>query len=117
MNGRLIGSRFPYIPIGVHVRHETADYEALLDTGFDGAVIVPQDFAIGLGQPDQLQRLELADGSPVLGFVYRGRISMGPLGALPVDVIALGNECLIGRQVSDRFTVILDHGRQIIVEP
>jgi hypothetical protein len=31
-------------------------------------------------------------------------------------VIALGDEPLVGRGVTDRFTVILDHGRQLIVE-
>jgi hypothetical protein len=39
------------------------------------------------------------------------------LGTLDCNVIAMGDEPLVGRAVSDRFMVILDHGRQLIVEP
>jgi hypothetical protein len=32
-------------------------------------------------------------------------------------VIAVGDEPLVGRGVTDEFRVILDHGRRVIVEP
>lgn len=47
----------------------------------------------------------------------RGVVEVGGLGAFPVVVIVLGYEPLAGRGVSDRYSVILDHGRRLIVEP
>ena len=117
MNQRLISARFPYIPIGIQIRHKIGRFEALLDTGFEGALIVPEAFAADIGDPDQFRRFRLADGSETIADDYLGTANLGPLGTFPVTIAALGDECLIGRGLSDRFTIILDHGRQLIVEP
>jgi hypothetical protein len=33
-----------------------------------------------------------------------------------VDIADLGDESLVGRGVSDRFGVFLDHGRRLVIE-
>jgi hypothetical protein len=42
---------------------------------------------------------------------------VGNLASFPGAITAIGSESLVGRGVIDRFRVILDHGRNIIVEP
>ena len=117
MNQRLTSSRFPYIPFQLRVRETNQQVEALLDTGFDGDVVVPENFAFGLGAPDEYARFRLADGRRRLTDVYFARVELERLGAFPARLVALGDEYPIGRSLSDRFAITFDHGRQIIVEP
>jgi hypothetical protein len=37
--------------------------------------------------------------------------------SFPVVISFLGEEALIGRAVTDRFRLTLDHGQRVIVEP
>lgn len=32
-------------------------------------------------------------------------------------VVTLGNEVMIGRGITDKFKIIFDHGRKVIIEP
>jgi hypothetical protein len=41
MSQPLFSSHFPYLPFHLEVGHRADDVEALLDTGFDGALAVP----------------------------------------------------------------------------
>jgi len=66
--------------------------------------------------PDAYVPCVLADGSELLTPVYRGVAQVGDLSSFAVAVIAIGDETLVGRGVSDRFTIILDHGKKLIVE-
>lgn len=92
-------------------------FDALLDTGFDGDLVVPRSFEAVAGIPNGIGEFFLADGSAVRCPVYLGSVEIGALGAFPVEIAALADECLMGRGLSDRFTVTLDHGRRIVVEP
>jgi hypothetical protein len=47
---------------------------------------------------------------------YVGTIHLGELGPFPAVVIVLGDEPLIGAGVARSVTIILDHGRRVIVE-
>jgi hypothetical protein len=58
-----------------------------------------------------------ADGTEVLAPVYLGTAQLDAFASFPAFVTVLGDETLVGRGVSDRFRVILDHGQQVIVEP
>ena len=117
MNQRLVSTRYPYIPIVITIRHLSASFDALLDTGFEGAVIVPASFTTTAGAPDAYARLRLADGSRVRRPAFLGTAELGQLGSFPVEIAALGDECLMGRELADQFTITLDHGQRIIVEP
>lgn len=59
----------------------------------------------------------MADGTGVHRPVFLGSVEIGSIGAFPVEVAALGGDYLFGRGLSDRFSITLDHGRQIIGEP
>lgn len=116
MSPRLVSRRFPYLPIYLSVRQARTDLDALLDTGFDGDVAVPRASVADGDPPDGYLPRRLADGSDVLSPFYHGTVSLGDVGSFPVLIVALGDEPLVGRGVSDRFKVTLDHGYQVIVE-
>lgn len=117
LSQRLTSSRFPYVPLHLEVRQQTHGVDALLDTGFDGDVALPPELVVAGQSPDGYLPCQLADGSEVLTPFYLGVVRVGDLGAFPIVIIALGDEPLVGRGVSDRFRIILDHGQQLIVEP
>ncbi|MBM2826006.1 MAG: hypothetical protein HW403_70 [Dehalococcoidia bacterium] len=122
MNQSVVSSRFPYLPIHLQVRiNRTTDFEtdleALLDTGFDGDVVVPANFPSNGHVPEAFLRWILADGSQVEAAAYRGTLYIGNIGPISVVVTALGDESMIGRKAITRFTVTLDHGQRVIVEP
>lgn len=114
---QVISDRFPYLPIRLVVAGQSIDTEALLDTGFDGAVVMPADFFGPDVRPDSHAPWTLADGSEVVAPVFIGVIRIGHLGPIRVVVTTLGNETLVGRAVSDRFLITLEYGRRIIIEP
>ena len=116
MNQQITSSRFPYLPIRLQVRQQTYEAEALIDTGFDGGIAVPPDLLEGQ-PPDWYQRWTLADGSQVLAPAYLGTAQVGHFQPAPILIIALGDEYLLGLNVVTLFTVILDHGQRVIVEP
>jgi predicted aspartyl protease len=92
--------------------------EALLDTGFDGDVVLPESAAADLAAPDSFLTWSLADDSQVVVPAYLGIIELVELTAtLPVLISVLGDEGIVGRGVSDRYRVTLDHGRQLVLEP
>jgi hypothetical protein len=68
-------------------------------------------------RPDGYSRAILADGTQLELDFYLGSVTIGILGSFAAHIYAMGDEPLVGRAVSDRYMVILDHGRQLIVEP
>jgi predicted aspartyl protease len=122
MSVEVSSSNFPYL--SVHVIVGTLrnpffefDIEPLVDTGFDGGLTVSKDLI-----PDSIESIgqsvwRLADETEVAAFAYLGYIKIGQLDAVPAVIIALGEEPLLGRSVTNNFRLIFDHGNQIIVEP
>ncbi|HZR97988.1 MAG TPA: hypothetical protein VFE37_04735 [Chloroflexota bacterium] len=117
MSQPVVSGRFPYLPLHMTVGQHTEDLEALLDTGFDGDLAVPADSLPSGQRPTGYNRWILADGSSVFAITYRGTVQVGPFGPFPVLVTAIGDEPLVGRGVSDRLRITLDHGQQVIIEP
>jgi predicted aspartyl protease len=114
---RLVSHRSPFIPIDVLLGQTSGRFEALLDTGFDGDVVVPEHFTASLGAPDEYRVFRLADGSLTVGETFSGQVVLGPVGTFPARVVSLGDECLLGLGVAHRCSVLLDHGQRVIVEP
>jgi hypothetical protein len=114
---RVTSTRFPYLPLNVSVRDHRFQVEALLDTGFDGDVVLPLSLALAGESPDYLTPYTLADASGSFPQTDLGEVRLGSAVIVPAHIILLGDEALVGRGISDRFTIILDHGRQVIVEP
>ncbi|HEY7064485.1 MAG TPA: hypothetical protein VII06_23620 [Chloroflexota bacterium] len=117
MTQPLVSSHFPYLPLHLDVGARAFDVEALLDTGFDGDVAMPPSHLTGGGVPSGYMTCRLADGTSLSLPVYRATVKVGALGPFRVYVVALGDEMLVGRGVSDRLRVTLDHGQSLTIEP
>jgi predicted aspartyl protease len=116
-NGHLISHRFPYVLARIQVRQWHADLEMLLDTGFDGDLVLPSGFMPNVGPPDGHSRWALADGSPVFVPYYVGTVHLAGLGPFPAVAIVLGSEPLVGAGAAHYVTIVLDHGQRVIVQP
>jgi len=116
MSQQVISSRYPYLPIRLTIRGQIQAVEALLDTGFDDDVIVPDSLLISLGWPDGYLRWTLADDSQVNSPSYFGTVDVGTFGPYHVAISILGGEPIVGRGLADRFAITLDHGQRVIVE-
>ena len=121
MNRQVISSRFPYLPIHLHIRinGETGlepELEALLDTGFDGDIIIPANFLSNNHPAEGYLRWTLADGSQVEAPAYSGFVSIGDIGPIEVVITALGDEPMIGRNAIVNLSVTLDYGQRVIVQ-
>ncbi len=116
MSQQLTSSRFPFLPIRLDVGQETYEEEALLDTGFDGGMAVPP-FLLAGQDPDWYQLWTLADGSHVTTPVYRGVVGLGDFQPIPILVVGLGDEWMIGLGILNRFSTTFDHGQRVIVRP
>jgi len=114
---RVESQRFPYLPLIITVGERTIQIEALLDTGFDGDVAIPRPPFADQQPRDEYRTWALADGSIVATPVYHGMVELGSFVAVAVDIIVLGDEPIMGRGISDRYRMILDHGTQLVVEP
>lgn len=116
MRRPVLSSHFPYVPISLEVHERIIDdLEALVDTGFDGHVIVPTGSLSNGHPPDGHLRWQLADGSTVLAPFYLGSVRIGALAPIPAVVTVLGDEPIIGRGVTNNFSATLDHGQRVLV--
>jgi predicted aspartyl protease len=113
---RLVSSNFPYVPITLTIGSVSVSADALIDTGFEGAVVVPPSFIPPNTTPSFEHRWILADDSDVRVSVYRGTVALGHLGTFSATIAAIGSAVLIGRRLTDRFQVILERGQRVIVE-
>jgi len=116
MSERLESRNFPYLPLRLAVRNRTYEVEALIDTGFDGHVVVPPGLLAHGEPPDDYHIWLLADGSQVVAPFYLGTVSVGDLGSFPAAITTLGDEPIAGGGVIDRFRLTLDHGQRVLVE-
>lgn len=114
---RVESDRFPYLPLTLVVVGRAAALQALLDTGFDGDIVVPPSFVRAGPSPDEYTSWELADGSVVATPVYHGIVRVGDLAPVEADIVLLGEEPIVGRGITDHYRVILDHGERVIAEP
>lgn len=114
---RVESDHFPYLPVRLSLRGRTAEYEAFLDTGFDGGLAVSAS-SVAAGQTaDWSLTAFLADGSLVDVPAYLGTVQVGEFPPVTTIIVALGDEPILGRAVADQFKVTLDHGERIVVEP
>ena len=93
------------------------DVEAHLDTGCDGDVALPAGLLANTGPPDGYSRWSLADGSPVFVPYDVGTVELDGLGPFPALVIVPGDEPLVGAGAARHVTIVLDHGRRVVVQP
>lgn len=91
--------------------------EALVDTGFSGDLVLPNGFFPDNQEPDSYSAWTVADGRRVTAAIYYGLVRIGDYPAVEAAIILLGDKPIIGRSITNRYRVIFDHGRRVIVEP
>jgi predicted aspartyl protease len=81
-DNQVVSEHFPYLPLRILVAGRAIETEALLDTGFDGAVVLPTDLLGAEMAPERLAIWQLADGSDLQAPIYPGtdgrRITVEP---------------------------------------
>lgn len=79
--------------------------------------MLPSGFITDGQPPDGYLLWTLADESSIQVPAYLASVIVGSFGPFDAVISVLGDEPIVGRSLIDRFTVILDHGQRIIVEP
>jgi len=114
----LVSTDYPYLQVEVTIRSFRSRFRALLDTGFDGSLTLPEALRSQLGKPDMFVRTRLADGTEKKFPAYKGGVEIVGLGVVYLTRFTLlGDECLMGQGIIKRLRVTFDHGNQIVVEP
>lgn len=107
---------FPYLLVYVSTTKKDFELEALLDTGYDGGVIIPPKLITNGEVSGWLVDCKLADNSIVEVPAYLGLVRLGNKKLNDITVLIMGDEPIIGREVIKHFKITLDHGRKIILE-
>lgn len=108
---------YPSLRIRFVAQGVAGDTFALVDTGFDGHLVIPAAEPLALPQPIYRRRVRTASGEIVRVPVYLGTVELvdqpDPVEAL---IMALGDEYLVGLATLNHFRVTFDHGQRVIVE-
>ena len=109
---------FPYIRIRMRVRGWETDALALLDTGFTGDLVVPDDLIPEyIGDPDYLRTYRVADDRIHTSRAFYGEIEIPGLPIISdVSIGAFGSRYLIGLGIIERYTVSFVRGEQVVIE-
>ena len=86
------------IPVRVRGLRGIVDLEAVIDTGFNGALCLPVSVAVSLGLAlVDLRLTELADGRIQPELVFEGWVQMGEATEQTVDIlVTYGEDALLG---------------------
>jgi predicted aspartyl protease len=115
---RIVSRRIPYIPVTVTADSSLSlEADALVDTGDTGFVVVPAGSFTSGKPPTHRVTLRKANNATVTAPAYRGALTIGVTRLSPVLITELGTETAVGMQVLQSFTLTLDHGREIALEP
>jgi hypothetical protein len=85
-------------------------------------IVVPITGELKQYPPDAYATWTMADGSEVLAPIFLGTIRFPELAEdraemVGVTITVLGDQALIGQSVLKHFTLTLDHGKQVVLEP
>jgi predicted aspartyl protease len=127
MSKKLISAKYPFLPLTIfvqvsHRKKLDLHTHALIDTGFSGDIVVPATKELLQSTPGAYATWTMADGSEVLAPIFLGTIRFPELEGdrgemVGVTITVLGDQALIGQSVLKHFTLTLDHGKQVTLEP
>ncbi len=112
---RVESDRFPYLPVRLSLHGRKTEFEALLDTGFDGGLAASESAVANVQAAEWNLTVCLADGTLVNVPAFLGTVQVGKLPPVNTTVITLGDEPIIGRAVADQHSTTLDHSQRIVV--
>ncbi|MFN3423035.1 MAG: hypothetical protein ACK40X_15075, partial [Armatimonadota bacterium] len=99
-HARVVSQRYPFLEVDWQVRQHSERSQAYADTGFEGALCVPEDRRPHLGEAVTSVRVTLADASSQMQDIFRGTVAIvGIDEILPAAILALGDEFLLGRRI------------------
>lgn len=116
-NKTVTSFRFPYLHIKVSITKKDFEWEALIDTGYDGGVIIPPTLITNGEVSGWLVDCKLADNSIVEVQAYLGSVRLGDKKLNNITVLIMGDEPIIGRGIIKHFKIILDHGQKVVLKP
>jgi hypothetical protein len=105
-------SRFPYIEIGVRIGAEWFTGEALVDTGYDGELIIPLTLVPESSGAVSESNLVMPDGHVHEVDGWSAELLIEDHSFL-VDATAFGDELIVGRDVISQMEVCFEFGRSI----
>lgn len=115
---RVTEGTYPSLPIRVTFQGDTLEVTALIDSGFDGYLVVPSELVPMVREPVYRQRVAMASREVVTALVFPATIEFvdvpGPFDGI---AIALGGEFLLGLLSINRLRVTLDHATRVNIEP
>lgn len=109
-------SHFPFLKIQATIKQNKRTLEALLDTGFDGYIVLPPGLVTNGEDADLYESCKLADNSIIRVPIFLGSVKLGDKKFTNITFLMMGDEPIIGREVIKHFKITLDHGRKIILE-
>lgn len=113
---KVVSSHFPYLPVEITIKQHKHSLEALLDTGFDGYVVLPPGLVTNGEAPDLYESCKLADDSVIRVPIFIGSVKLGDRKLNKITFLIMGDEPIIGREVIKHFKVTFDHGQKIMLE-
>lgn len=114
-NKKIVSSRFPYLPIQI-TTNRTISIKALLDTGFDGEVILPAEIVTNGELPNWYVECKLADDSVVEVPAFFCSVKLGNKRLNDIVLLIMGDEPIIGRELIKHSKITLYYGKKIILE-
>lgn len=108
---------YPSLRIRYAVQGAGGEEFAIVDTGFDGHLAIPESLIEILPSPLYVRRVRTASGQVVHVPAYLGTVELlDQPDEIDALIIALGDEFLIGLPTINHFKVTFDHGERLIVE-
>ena len=109
---------YPSIRIRFTIERTERELDALIDTGFDGHLVIPAALVPDLPRPVYRGSVQTPSGQVVGVPGYPATIELAEVpGPFQGVAIALGSEFLVGLMSINRIRLTLDHGRRVIAEP
>lgn len=109
---------YPSLTVRFMFEDNTREVAALIDTGFDGYLVVPRQLVSLLREPFYRRRMVTASSEVVVAPAFPVAIELADVpGRFDAMAVALGDEYLVGLLSINRIRLTLDHGTRVVVEP
>ena len=115
MRGYFDDGGHPRITVSLFGNRGEATIEALIDTGFDGALCVPIPIAIPLGlELYGNQNYELADGTVRQGLTFQGIVHLGEETRRTEVILTESEDALLGSELLVGYVLEIDYGNRTV---